>query len=95
MNEVGMLSTKAQEKMPELLENLEELQKAAEVVRRTALEICEWLRVGAYTMEKEPSPPEPQPPLIIQRAKVLAGLRQHLYETNSYLEQIMSAVQDI
>lgn len=94
MNE-AMRSTGAQEKMSELLGNLEELQKATEVVRCTALEICEWLRIGTDAIGKEPPLQEPQPSLITQRTRVLAELRQHLYETHSYLMQIMSAVREI
>ena len=43
-----------QEKMPELLGSVEELHKAAETVRRSAMSICKWLPVGAIQSKKNP-----------------------------------------
>ena len=91
-------ATELRGKRPELLEGLEELEKAADVVRLSVMSIYEWLRVGVGCddpMRKELCQPAPQPPLIIERVNHLSGLRQKLYETNSYLENIMSAIREI
>ena len=92
---IGMTASEMAEKTPELLDNIEELQKAVEVIQLTTGLICEWLRVGQGIMAEEPPVPESQPPLIGARSKHLIGLRTSLYEANARLEEILSAVKEI
>lgn len=82
-------------KPPELLGQLEEVNKAVDGVRLITSEICEWLRVGVNKDDDKSQAPLPVVSLINQRASHLSCLRQQLHDIRGNLETILSAVQDI
>jgi len=85
----------AQAKMPELLEKLEELNKAIETVRITTGHICAWLQLNQDEKATGVNALELKPTLIGGRIKYLDNLRSNLYHINDFLEEILAAVKEI
>jgi len=86
------------QKVPELLNSMEETEKAISTVRATTHAICEWLGIGQKNEalgEGSGGNPEPRPTLIGERMKQSGRFRKSLYETNSLLEEILEAIREI
>ena len=84
-------------KMPDLLEHIEEVNKAMETIKHTTGNIYEWLRVRSDRLgcAEEEVPMHQPPTLIDERAQYLQAIRQNLYELNSQLEEILATVREI